>query len=276
MHKASRVLRQRLSATPEGGEDKRPTIPVREPAAAAEDCSRQPKGQRDSGHPQKRAWPRWGASNEGATSSGRKKTGAITSKNPRRTEKFSSCQKVERTGDQQRVPGRQNSNSAPLVDEQRTTWSSVRHAPSQSPAGKPGTEATRRRRCKTKPSKQHPSGWITIESCRAQPNPCSRCRNNRSYPTSWPLQVTTGGNEEAALPTREETLQPHFRDNGRLGDNKRPHILPHLTPGSPAAHPIPLADRGEQRPPPWLLAVTKTARGIAWPLAVTATPWRAS
>ena len=49
-------------------------------------------------------------------------------------------------------------------------------------------------------------------------------------------------------PHREETLQPHFRDNGRLGDNKRPHTLPHLTPGSPAALPIPLADRGEQRP----------------------------
>ena len=31
-------------ATPEGGEDRRPTIPVRESAAAAEDRSRQPKG----------------------------------------------------------------------------------------------------------------------------------------------------------------------------------------------------------------------------------------
>ena len=43
-------------------------------------------------------------------------------------------------------------------------------------------------------------------------------------------------------PHREETLQPHFRDNGRLGDNKRPYTLPHLMPGSPAALPIPLAD----------------------------------
>ena len=49
-------------------------------------------------------------------------------------------------------------------------------------------------------------------------------------------------------PHREETLQPHSRDNGRLGDNKRPHTLPHLKPGSPAALPIPLADIGEQRP----------------------------
>ena len=46
-------------------------------------------------------------------------------------------------------------------------------------------------------------------------------------------------------PHREETLQPHFRDNGRLGDNKRPHTLPHLTPGSPAALPIPAS--GQRR-----------------------------
>ena len=50
-------------------------------------------------------------------------------------------------------------------------------------------------------------------------------------------------------PHREETLPPHSRDNGRLWDNQHPHTLPHLTPGSPAALPIPLADRGEQRPP---------------------------
>ena len=184
--------------------------------------------------------------------------------------------RVEQTGNQQRAPGRQNSNSAPLADEPQTTWSSVRHAPSQPPAGEPGTEATRRRRRKTKPLKQHPSVWISIQSSRAQPNPRSGCRSNCSYPTLWLLQVTTGGNEEAALSTREETLQPHFRDNGRLGDNKRPHTLPHLMPDSAAALPIPLADRGEQRPPPWPLAVTKTARGIAGPLAVTETPWRAS
>ena len=65
---------------------------------------------------------------------------------------------VKRTGDQQRTPGRQNSTTAPLADEQRTTGSSGRHAPSRPPAGEPGTEATRRRRRKTKPSKQHQSG----------------------------------------------------------------------------------------------------------------------
>ena len=55
MHKASRVYETAPSATPEGGEDRRPSIPEREPAAAAEDRKRQPEGWRDSSQPQKRA-----------------------------------------------------------------------------------------------------------------------------------------------------------------------------------------------------------------------------
>ena len=45
-------------------------------------------------------------------------------------------------------------------------------------------------------------------------------------------------------PQREVELpQQHFRDNGRLDDSNSHHTLPHLTPGSPAALPIPRADR---------------------------------
>ena len=84
----------------------------------------------------------------------------------------------------------------------------------------------------------------------------------------------TGGNEEAALPEREETLQPNSRDNGRMGDKKRPHITPPLTPGSPATLPILQADRGGQRPRPRPLAVMKngerdraTESGHSEPLA---------
>ena len=46
-------------------------------------------------------------------------------------------------------------------------------------------------------------------------------------------------------PQREQLLQQHFRDNGRLDDSNSHHTLPHLTPGSPAALPIPRADRRE-------------------------------
>ena len=60
----------------------------------------------------------------------------------------------------------------------------------------------------------------------------------------------TGGNEESALLQKEETLQPHPIDNGRMGDKKRPHIIPPLTPGSPATLTLPQADRGGQRPRP--------------------------
>ena len=79
----------------------------------------------------------------------------------------------------------------------------------------------------------------------------------------------TGGNEEAALPQREETLQPHSRDNRRMGDKKRPHITPPLTPDSPAT--LPNRKRTEEGSD-----CKKTARGIAQPKAVTANPWRAS
>ena len=47
-----------------------------------------------------------------------------------------------------------------------------------------------------------------------------------------------------------------------MGDQKRPHILLQLTSGSPAALPIPLADRGEQRPTPWPLAIMKNGEGL--------------
>ena len=59
-----------------------------------------------------------------------------------------------------------------------------------------------------------------------------------------------------------------------MGDKNRPHILPQLTPGSPADLPIPQADKGGQRPPPRPLPVMKnserdraTASGHSEPLA---------
>ena len=54
----------------------------------------------------------------------------------------------------------------------------------------------------------------------------------------------------SSTPHREELLQQHFRDNGRLGDSNRHHTLLHLTPVSPTALPLPLVDRGEKRPLP--------------------------
>ena len=57
MHKASRVYETAPSATPEGGEDRQPAIPAREPAAAAEDRKRQTEGWRDSS--QRRSEPEY-------------------------------------------------------------------------------------------------------------------------------------------------------------------------------------------------------------------------
>ena len=169
----------------------------------------------------------------------------------RKIERFSNRRRVEGTGDQQRVPGHQNSIPAPLVNEQRMTRSSVRNTPQSDrrPANRPrkrqgGVDTRHRRRSSThvveSPSKA--LGYSITVALDAEATAA-----NLGYDRSNKL---TGGNEEAALPQREETLQPHSRDNGRMGDKKRPHITPPLTPSSPANLPIPQADRGRQRPCP--------------------------
>ena len=55
----------------------------------------------------------------------------------------------------------------------------------------------------------------------------------------------TGGNEEAALPQREETLQPHPRNNGRMGDKKTSTHHP-ATHAWLASHP-PATASGQRR-----------------------------
>ena len=162
------------------------------------------------------------------------------------------------------------------MDEQRTTRSSVRNTPTRPPAGEPATEATRRRRHKNR----RRSSTHGVESpSKAAGHSVTLALDADSTAANlgyYHSNNLTGGNEEAALPQREEPLQPHPRDNGRMGDKKRPHIIPPFTPGSPATLPIPQADRGGQRPRPRPEAVMKTARGIARPIAVTANPWQAS
>ena len=178
----------------------------------------------------------------------------------RKIERFSNRRRVEGTGDQQRDPGHQNSIPAPLVDEQRTTRSSVRNTPqpNRRPVNQPrkrqGGVDTRHRRQSSTHVVESPSK-AAGHSITLAPD-AEATAANLGYDRSTKL---TGGNEEAALPQREETLQPHSRDNGRMGDKKRPHITLPLTPGSPATLPIPQADRGGQRPRPLPLAVMKNS-----------------
>ena len=146
------------------------------------------------------------------------------------------------------------------MDEQRTTRSSVRNTPQRDrrPANRPrkrqgGVDTRHRRRSSThvveSPSKA--AGHSVTFALDAEATAA-----NLGYDRSNKL---TGGNEEAALPQREETLQQHSRDNGRMGSKKHPHITPSLTPGSPATLPIPQADRGGQRLRQWPLAVIKNS-----------------
>ena len=137
-----------------------------------------------------------------------------------------------------------------LVDEQLTTRSSVRNTPTRPPAGEPATEATRRRRHK---NRRRSSTHVVESPSKAAGQSVTLALDADSTAANlgyYHSNNLTGGNEEAALPQREETLQPHPKDNGRMGDNKRPQIILPLTPGSPATLPIPQADRGGHRPHP--------------------------
>ena len=88
----------------------------------------------------------------------------------------------------------------------------------------------------------------------------------------------------SSTPPKRGDTAAHFRGNGRMGDKKkkRRHILPPLTPGPPAALPIPQADRGGQQLLPKPLAVMKngerdraTDSGHSEPLAskLKLPPW---
>ena len=57
-----------------------------------------------------------------------------------------SCRRIEQTGNPQEGPRKPELKRGTTADEQRTTRSRGRHAPSRPTAGEPGTEATRRRR----------------------------------------------------------------------------------------------------------------------------------
>ena len=104
MHNALRVHETAPSATPKGGEDRRPTIPACEPAATAEDRIRQPKGQSNSGPEHAEVPPM----KERPAVGGRKPLNNHL-KRVEEEREDSICRRVYRTGDQQRAPGRQNS-----------------------------------------------------------------------------------------------------------------------------------------------------------------------
>ena len=155
MHKASRVYEMAPSATPEGGEDRRPSIPAREPAVASPKA-REIAVTRRSG-PEHAELP---PMNERPAVGGKKKKHSTTTSNEsRKNERRSVVGESNEPGMNRGPQDARTRTTEPPVDEQRTTWSSGRHAPSRPLAGEPGTEATRRRRRKTK---QHQSGWFSI------------------------------------------------------------------------------------------------------------------
>ena len=120
------------------------------------------------------------------------------------------------------------------MDEQRTTRSSVRKTPQRDrrPRKRQGGVDTRHRRRSSTHVVESPSkaaGYSVTLALEAEATAA-----NLGYDRS---NLLTGGNEEAALPQREKTLQPHSRDNGRMGDKKKTSTHHTATHAWLASHP---------------------------------------
>ena len=160
MHKASRAQELRQPAPPEGGEDRQPPIPMRDPSTAAEDRSLQLEGQRGEWSPaeagrdtlrclQLRSNQQW--EDEIPLEPPREI--------PRKNERTSPAGEQSEQGTKRGPPVTRTRHPAPHADEQRRRPSSGRHALSRPPAGRTGRGSDKEAQTPaTKPSKQHQKG----------------------------------------------------------------------------------------------------------------------
>ena len=175
MHKASRVQELLQPASPEGGKDRRPPIPVRDSFAAVEDRSCQPKGQRGERSPaeagrntlrclQLRSDQQW---EEEIPFEPPRKI-------PRKNERISLAGEPSEQGTKRGPQVARTRNPAPHADEQRRRPSSGRHALSRPPAGRTMHGSDKESQMpETKPSKQHQKGLLLHpkQKGRAEPPP---------------------------------------------------------------------------------------------------------
>ena len=117
--------------------------------------------------------------------------------------------------------------------------------------GEPGTEAARRRRRQTKPSKQHQKGLILHLKQKGTAKLPLWMQKQPQLPYSMTAPSNYRRKWRSSTPHRERRYCSNTSEtNGGWTTDNSHHTLPHLTPGSPAALPIPRADRGEKRPLP--------------------------
>ena len=185
MHKASRVQELPQPASPEGGEDRRPPIPVRDPSAAAEDRSRQPEDQREERSP---------------VEAGRNTLRCLQVRSdqqweeeipPNYLKRFRGRTRGSHLLESRANRGPREDPRSPELDTRHhmRTTNDDDHRAAGTPyrdrrLGEPGTEATKRRRRQRRSRRSSTKrGCFSIQSRRAQPNPRPGCRSNSSYPT---------------------------------------------------------------------------------------------
>ena len=190
MHKASRVQELPQPTSPEGGEDRQPPIPVRDPSAAAEDRSRQPEGQRGERSPAKagrntlrclqlRSDQQW---EEEITLEPPRKI-------PRKKERISLAGEQSEQGTMRGPQVARTRHQAPHAGEQQQRPSSGRHAPSRPLAGRTGCGSNKEAQTpETKTSKQHQKGLLLHPKQKgtAEPTPRMQKQPQLSYSMTAP------------------------------------------------------------------------------------------
>ena len=245
IHKASKVQELPQPASPEGGEDRRPPIPVRDSSAAAEDRSRQPEGQRGE-------WSH--------AEAGRNTLRCLQLRSDQQWEEESRLNHHERFQGRTRgshlpeskanrgprdVPRSQNSTPAPHAGEQRRRPSSGRHTLSRPSAGRTGHGSDKEAQApETKPSKQHQKGLLLHPKQKGTAERPPRMQKQPQLPYSMtaprdedPDRFTKnleGPEQQAEMekqhsPQNEESLLHTFQRQREAG---RQQQSPHL----PAAH----------------------------------------
>ena len=234
MHKASRVQELPQPASPKGGEDRRPPIPMRDPSAAAEDRSRHPEGQRGERSPaeagrntlrclQLRSDQQW--EEEIPLEPPRKI--------PRKNERILLAGEQSEQGIKRGPQVARTRHPAPHADEQRRRPSSGRHALSQPPAGRTGHGSDKEAQTpETKPPKQHQKGLLLHPKQKGTAEPPPRMQKQPQLPYSMtaprdedPDRFTKnleGPEQQAEMlkqhsPQKEESLLHTFQRHREAG-----------------------------------------------------------
>ena len=182
-----------------------------------------------------------------------------TSKDSEEEREDLSCQRVERTGNQKRSPGRQNSKPGTTCGRATTMTSSGGHALSRPPAGRTGHGSNKE--AQTPQTKQHQKGLLLHPKQKGTAESPLRMQEQPQLPYSMTAPRYHRRKCWSSTPHKERShCRIHFRDNGRLGDSNSHAWLashsPHTASGQIREATAPVTASGHENGERDLVTVT--------------------